>query len=147
MAKTAMFWRSKSGSVRCSSTSCVLQKGHQPALRWKTINARRSPLAWWRHTLLPCWFGSVRSGKCSPTAGPMWLKSIPKSVTVTISPPDCAVAKNQLISELKCFTCILDNLQFPTDARTNGKWSAHAHFPFFCQGRFTLLSFTNTQSS
>lgn len=31
------------------------------------------------------------SGKCSPTAGPRWLKSIPKSVTVVMHPPYCAV--------------------------------------------------------
>ena len=31
--KGTMWWRSKSGRLFCSSTSCDLQKGHHPALR------------------------------------------------------------------------------------------------------------------
>src|SRR5712691_1644192 len=76
MAKRAMPSASRFAHTCCSWTSCVLQKGHHSALRWKTTSALRPPRVACRSCTAPLWSGRRTSGKRSPSRGPMVAKSL-----------------------------------------------------------------------
>src|SRR6266852_7814704 len=76
MAKRAMPSASRFAHTCCSWTSCVLQKGHHSALRWKTTSALRSPRVACRSCTAPLWSGRRTSGKGSPSRGPIVANSL-----------------------------------------------------------------------
>ncbi|MXY25669.1 MAG: DUF3891 family protein [Acidobacteria bacterium] len=66
-------WRS---SYRlCSSTSCVLQYGHQSAERLNTSISPPGPINDRRSRAAPFWSTSEKDGTTSPTCGPNWSTS------------------------------------------------------------------------
>src|SRR6266851_9128318 len=84
MAKRAMPSASRFAHTCCSWTSCVLQKGHHSALRWKTTRAVRPARAAWRSTRAPCWSRSRMSGRRSPSRGPIFSKSLGRSCVMLL---------------------------------------------------------------
>src|SRR5712691_2100 len=60
----------------CSSTSCVLQYGHQSADRKNTSTTPLGPITDWSVRGWPVWSGRLNAGTAAPTRGPSFSTSI-----------------------------------------------------------------------
>src|SRR5438094_9489767 len=108
LARSAAAWP-------CSSTSCVLQYGHESAERKKTSMAPFGPMMDCRVHIFPVWSLSMKSGTCSPTCGPSLETSIPDNnpsvathttnaafmVTDITSPPERELRHNEALDRRK----------------------------------------------